>query len=296
MITLFNNIEDLRKVVKVGASMPWSSIEPYINDAVDIYLPRHLGREVVDKITADDAELVRLLRRAVGPLAFYLGADEMGVNIGDSGITVQNDHGHRSPASDAKIAAAKRSMLGRGYAALSEVIDYLITKGNVPKGSPLHRRKLCLVDSLSVFEEVVSINGCYVSYFELLPLMLNVQHRLCAQFPPIASLVGKQELTAEERNLHRMVVCCIVFNVAYIHTSNATRQQRASAGKVEWSPVLRPLFVDTTDHGNYYRQEAEDYRNSIASYIEAHAEAFGMKPLEPMRFNSQERKIFYSEG
>ena len=160
MITLFNNIEDLRMVVKVGASMPWSSIEPYINDAVDIYLPRHLGREVVDKITADDAELVRLLRRAVGPLAFYLGADEMGVNIGDSGITVQNDHGHRSPASDAKIAAAKRSMLSRGYAALSDVIDYLITKGNVPEGSPLHRRKLCLVDSLSVFEEVVSINGC----------------------------------------------------------------------------------------------------------------------------------------
>lgn len=296
MITLFHNIEDLRKVVKVGASMPWSSIEPYINDAVDIYLPRHLGREVVDTITADDTHLVQLLRRAVGPLAFYLGADEMGINIGDSGITVQNDHGHRSPASDAKIAAAKRSMLGRGYAALSEVIAHLIAKGQVPEGSPLHRRKQCLVDSLSIFEEVVNLNGCYVSYFELLPLMLHIQYRLCAQFAPIASLVGKKELTAEERNLHRMAVCCIVFNVAYIHTSNATRQQRASAGTVEWRPVMRPLFVDTTDYGNYYHQEAEDYFRSIGSYIEAHAEAFGMKPVEPMRYNSQERKIFYSEG
>ena len=207
MITLFNNIEDLRKVVKMSASMPWSSIEPYINDAASIYLPRHLGREVVDKIMYGDVELIQLLRRAVGPLAVYLGADEMSINIGDSGITVQNEHGHRSPASDAKIAAAKRSMLSRGYAALSEVIAHLIANGKVPEGSPLHRRKLCLVDSLSVFEEVVSINGCYVSYFELLPLMLHVQDKLCAQFPPVASLVGKQELTAEERNLHRMAVC-----------------------------------------------------------------------------------------
>lgn len=296
MITLFNNIDDLRKVVKLNASMPWTSIEPYINDAACIYLSRHLGPEVVDRIKPGDAELIHLLRRAVGPLAVYLGADEMSISIGDSGITVQNEHGHRSPASDAKIAAAKRSMLSRGYAALSDVIAHLIAKGELPEGSPLHRRKLCLVDSLSVFEEVVSMNGCYVSYFELLPLMLHVQDKLCAQFPPVASLVGKRELTAEERNLRRMAVCHIVFSVSYLHTSNATRQQRASAGKVEWNPVLRPLFVDTTDHGNYYRQEAEDYRNSIGSYIEAHAEAFGMKPLEPMRFNSQERKIFYSEG
>lgn len=296
MITLFHNIEDLRKVVKVGASMPWSSIEPYINDAVDIYLPRHLGREVVDNITADDAELVRLLRRAVGPLAFYLGADEMGINIGDSGITVQNDHGHRSPASDAKIAAAKRSMLGRGYAALSEVIGRLIAKGQVPEDSPLQRRKLCLVDSLATFEQVVSLNGCYVSYFELLPLMLHVQDKLCIRFAPITSLLGKADLTPEERDLRRMAVCHIVFKVAYLHTSNTTRQQRASAGAVEWAPILRPLFVDTTDHGNYYHQEAEDYLTSIESYIDSHAEAFGIERAAPMNFNNQKRKIFYSEG
>lgn len=296
MIQLFSNIEELRKVVKVNASMPWESIAPYINDATDIYLSRYLGRSFAESLTDENEQLVAVLRRAVGPLALYLAADEMGVSIGDSGITVQNNHEKRSPASDAKIAAAKRNFLSRGYAMLSRAIGFLFAEGMVPEDSPLQRRKLCLVDSLSVFEEVVSLNGCYVSYFELLPLMLHVQDKLCTRFAPIASLIGKSELTPEERNLRRMAVCYIVFKVAYLHTSNATRQQRASAGAVEWAPILRPLFVDTTDCGNYYHQEAEEYLVSIGSYFESHAAAFGIERAAPMDFNNRKRKIFYSEG
>lgn len=296
MIQLFSNIDELRKVVKLNASMPWESIAPYVNDATDIYLSRYLGRSFAESLTDDSAELVAVLRRAVGPLALYLAADEMSISIGDSGITVQNDHEKRSPASDAKIAAAKKNLLSRGYAMLSRAIDYLLAGNTVPEDSPLQRRKLCLVDSLATFEQVVSLNGCYVSYFELLPLMLHVQDKLCIRFAPITSLLGKADLTPEERDLRRMAVCHIVFKVAYLHTSNTTRQQRASAGAVEWAPILRPLFVDTTDHGNYYHQEAEDYLTSIESYIDSHAEAFGIERAAPMNFNNQKRKIFYSEG
>lgn len=37
-----------------------------------------------------------------------LASDELGVMFGDAGITVSNVQGQRSPASDTKIAAAKR--------------------------------------------------------------------------------------------------------------------------------------------------------------------------------------------
>lgn len=296
MIQLFYDIEDLKEVVKVNASMPWDSVEPYITDATDIYLRRYLGAELAESLTTDDAFLVQLLRRAIGPLAMCLAADEMSVSIGDGGITVQNDHGKRSPASDAKIVAAKKNMLSRGYAALSRVIAYLLSKGSVPEGSPLMRQSLCLVNSLESFEQVVSIDGCYVSYYELLPLMMHVQSKLCAQFPPVAALVGATELSSEQKSLHHMAVCHIVFHVAYLHTSNTTRQQRASEGRVEWRPVLRPLFVDTTDHGNYYKQEADSYLTDMERYINDHAEAFGVERAAPLEFNSQKRKIFYTYG
>ena len=296
MIQLFSNVEELRGVVKVNASLPWDSVEPYITDATDIYLRRYLGVELAESLTTDDELLMRLLRRAIGPLAMCLAADEMSVSIGDGGITVQNESGKRSPASDAKIAAAKKNMLSRGYAALSRVIAYLLSKGSVPEGSPLMRQSLCLVNSLESFEQVVSIDGCYVSYYELLPLMMHVQSKLCAQFPPVAALVGATELSSEQKSLRHMAVCHIVFHVSYLHTSNTTRQQRASEGRVEWRPVLRPLFVDTTDHGNYYKQEADSYLTDIERYINNHAEAFGVERVAPLEFNSQKRKIFYTYG
>ena len=40
-----------------------------------------------------------------------LASDELGVMFGDAGITVSNVQGQRSPASDTKIAAAKKESL-----------------------------------------------------------------------------------------------------------------------------------------------------------------------------------------
>lgn len=45
--------------------------------------------------------------------------------FGDTGITVSNVQGQRSPASDSKIAAAKENLCFRGMQALDRLITYL---------------------------------------------------------------------------------------------------------------------------------------------------------------------------
>ena len=103
MNILIPDIETFKKVVKINASLPYESIE----DALDIYIKPYIGKSVIKKAKeCPESELCDRLLRALGPLTLMLATDELGVMFGDSGITVSNVQGQRSPASDTKIAAA----------------------------------------------------------------------------------------------------------------------------------------------------------------------------------------------
>ena len=126
MNILIPDIETFKKVVKINASLPYESIEPYIEDALDIYIEPYIGKSVIKKAKeCPESELCDRLLRALGPLTLMLATDELGVMFGDSGITVSNVQGQRSPASDTKIAAAKVNLCFRGMQALDRLISYL---------------------------------------------------------------------------------------------------------------------------------------------------------------------------
>ena len=126
MNALIPDIDTLKKVVKINSSLPYESIEPYIEDALDIYIKPYIGKATISKAHEDKgSDLYNKLLRALGPLTLMLASDELGVMFGDAGITVSNVQGQRSPASDTKIAAAKKNLCFRGMKALDRLISYL---------------------------------------------------------------------------------------------------------------------------------------------------------------------------
>ena len=125
MNALIPDIETLKKVVKINSSLPYESIEPYIEDALDIYVKPYVGQSVIKQALTDQgSEIYSKLLRALGPLTLMLATNELGVMFGDTGITVSNVQGQRSPASDSKIAAAKENLCFRGMQALDRLITY----------------------------------------------------------------------------------------------------------------------------------------------------------------------------
>ena len=75
----------------------------YIEDALDIYVKPYVGQSVIKQALTDQgSEIYSKLLRALGPLTLMLATNELGVMFGDTGITVSNVQGQRSPASDSK--------------------------------------------------------------------------------------------------------------------------------------------------------------------------------------------------
>lgn len=50
MNALIPDIETLKKVVKINSSLPYESIEPYIEDALDIYVKPYVGNPSLNKL------------------------------------------------------------------------------------------------------------------------------------------------------------------------------------------------------------------------------------------------------
>ena len=126
MNAIIPDIDTLKKVVKINATLPDEAINPYIDDAMDIYLTLYIGIKTVEKaLTGTDKRLNDKILRTLGPLTLMLATPELGIRIGDSGITVENKQGTYSPANEAKIAAAKESFYFRGMQALDRLLTFL---------------------------------------------------------------------------------------------------------------------------------------------------------------------------
>lgn len=266
----FTSINDIRQYVKLNAALPWESFAPYLGTATDSFTERYITEEFIDAHSAD-ATFMTLCRKVLAPLAVYHSADEMSISIGDSGITVQNDHEKRSPASDQKIAAAKRSLLQRSNAALSILLDYVLNHLPEDAGSlPLLKKVEGLaVPSLEVFERYVSIDSDHVTFFALVPMLRTIQNRL-------ATMIGGDILSdclmssdATKKAIAGKIRAYCVYQCAYLNTSDSTRSERGRSGRTEWSPLIRPLYTDQAETGNWYHQVADETLSELRTMIDA---------------------------
>ncbi|WP_291528596.1 DUF6712 family protein [Bacteroides sp. UBA939] len=305
MNAIIPDAETLKTVVKINAAIPYESLLPYINDALDIYIEPQVGNVIVEIAgTGGDTTLKDKVLRCLGPLTLALATDELGIQFGDSGITVQNDQGKRSPANEAKIAAAKTNLFYRGMQALDRLLDYL--ERNKPKYPNyadhigITNQVPCFIRSAQEYQDIGLVNIDYstLTYRTMLPTLRQIQERHVREMLTddlYNRLLTLTEPDAKFRILQENVIRYLANKSAELYTSQTSRQERTGSGTPEYQPVLRPIYQDSAETGNFFAQQADYYSGKIHAFVNANADHLGIsKPSAGMNFNSKEKKLFTS--
>ena len=305
MSAIIPDIGTLKQVVKINASIPWESIEPFINDALDIYLEPQVGNVLVEIAEeGTDEELTGKMLRVLGPLCLSLATDELGVQFGDSGITVDNVQGKRSPANEAKIAAAKANLFFRGMQALDRLLDYLSRNKTKYPNYEDHLSAIssvpCLIRTAQEYQDIGLVNIDYstLTYRTMLPTLRQLQVRHLQELLPLElySRLHTAELSTKESVLKELCIRYLANRSAELYTSQNSRTQRNANGThPEYRPVIRPLYNDMEDTGNFFGKQADYYAGKIAGFLTENAEELGVKPTAgAMDYNAKEHKLFTS--
>lgn len=305
MNALIPDIETLKRVVKINASLPYESIEPYIEDALDIYVKPYIGSSVILKAKENkESDLYKKLLRALGPLTMMLAVNEMGVMFGDSGITVDNVQGKRSPASDAKIAAAKENLCFRGMQALDRLISYLEeNKKEYQEYVADNILRFCFIRNATDFQELglVDIGYSTLSYRIMHPTIRQLQERNIREMIPdnvyetIKEAFSKESMTPKQKILVDYITRYLANKTAELYTSQKTTEQRVASKAIEYAPTIRPIYQDPDANGNFFANQAVYYAGKIKAFlIENGADLGVVTPSNVIDFNTKEKKIFTS--
>ena len=298
-MALINNIEDLRKYVKLNATSDFSTLAPYINDAQDKYLAPYVGNKLLTTLETnpDDDLLKSLLCRALGPFSLALATDELSINFGESGHTVTRTD-KLAPASDAKIERAMGSQFERAWANLDRALNYLVKNtSSYPdwKESDAYRmRQTQLFESAESFQEdgMVDIEYSYMTFLKLRTLIIRVEKaETITLLPPNISI---DDLKASSEDSYKRILSALQAftgsRVASIHTSQSTRTQRSSHGaQTEYKPVIRPLYEDMTDTGDYFDIQSDFWKTQIENLL---VEGKHKEDSRYIEFNSADKRIF----
>lgn len=304
-MNLIKDIETLKQVVKINAAIPFESVSPYLNDAVDIYIEPQVGTAIVSLADSrEDQNLSEKTLRCLGPLALALATDELGIQFGDSGITVDNQQGKRSPANEAKIAAAKENLFFRGMQALDRLLEYLAEHPEQYPDYARHNRSVnrvpCFIRSAQEYQDVglVDIDYSTLTYRLMLPTIRQLQERYIRETLTDAlygKLLAGENTDTKQDILREHIIRYLANRSAALYTSQTSRQERINGSQPEYRPVIRPLYNDLTDTGNFFASQAEYYAGKIAAYLAENAEALGIETESTaLKFNSREKKLFTS--
>lgn len=309
MNTIIPDIDTLKKVVKLNASIPPEAISPYIDDAIDIYIEPQVGHPLITKaLEATDPVLNDKILRCLGPLTLMLATPELGIQFGDSGITVSNEQGKRSPANEAKIAAARENLCFRGMQALDRLLTYLERNAETYPEYAKHLEQTtgsarCFIRNAQEYQDtgLVNIEYSTISYRTMLPTLRQLQERNIQEM--LGEELYKRVLDAHLTNLVEIkqkvltehIVRYLANKTAELYTSQTSRDQRSVSDTPEFKPIIRPIYQDLTETGNYFANQASYYAGKIRNYIVENAAELGITvPDAALNFNSKDKKIFTS--
>lgn len=301
--TIIPDIETLKEVVKINAAIPYESVSPYISDALDIYIEPQVGNIIINIADSDDTLKDKLLR-CLGPLTLALATDELGISFGDNGITVSNEQGKRSPANEAKIASAKENLFFRGMQALDRLLNYLernkVKYPDYTDHISITNQVPCIIKSAQEYQDIGLVNIDYstLTYRTMLPTIRQLQERHVREMLTeelYSRLLTTTDFNAKLKILQEYVIRYLANKSAELYTSQTSRQERTGTGNPEYKPVIRPIYQDSTETGNFFAQQADYYSGKISGFIIENAEDLGVSIISTaIDFNSKGKKIFTS--
>jgi len=313
MKAIISTIDELHKTVKINVSTKIDVFEPFLQQARDIILVRYLGFELVEILEGDTipdraTKLLTLTQYALGPLAIWVGNAELSVRISDSGFTVAMKAGEYGAASDTKIGKVEESLERRGFQYLDQVLEYLeLHADQFPEWTQSRYYTLRsgnYIQSATQFQEIglVDIDYSRLTFESFRPIMSMIEMRFITELltetldTSLRAKLDTQQSAAEKEligSIRRFVAC----KTAEIHTSQASKTNRSGASNNEYKPVIRPLYADIQNEGNYFAEQGDYFYTKIKQTLNKYAVEFGIESVsEAMDFNSAESKIFNSFG
>jgi len=315
MRAIISTTEQLKETAKINAKLPFEVVQPFIQEARDVYLVRYLGDELLEvlesEVVPERAEkLLAKTRRCLGPLALWLGNAEMSVRIGDSGFTVAKSDGGQGgagyvPASDTKIAKVEETLERRAFNYLDLILEYLEKNADLfPEWKESRYYTLRTgnyIQSAIQFQEqgLVDIGYSRLTFEHFRSAMSMIEVRFIEKIisVPLDKTLRKKISSAEGfspaeetliLNIRRFIAC----KTAEIHTSEQSKINRETTGKKEFRPVIRPIYADVNYTGNWFADQAEFYLAEIQQTLNDNATEFGIEPFNPaLDWNSREKKI-----
>ena len=301
MQALFKTTADVKKTVKVNASLPFESLAPYLDDAYELYILPYVGERLMAKLLQNpNSRAMELARRALGPLAVAMASPELGIALGDTGHTVVNTD-KVAVASDNKIQKSEESMDERGWRNLELLLELFSSDiTNFPEWTDSRYYKLCstghFFNSAQEFQDFgkVDIRYSRLTFEKLRPVLeryeLTLRKRLTIT---IQERLLKLEVDdAKGAELLEYVRLWLASTVASVFSGQTTRQQRATPGKPEFKPVFYPLFQDVTGTGSFYAEQSAYWDSIITDFLAENAAELGLAPGVIMDFNSKDKHIF----
>lgn len=275
---IINSVDALKKTVKISATIPWETVEPFLQSARDLYLVRFLGQELVEQLESDDApervtKLQPLVCLALGPLALWLGNSELSVRISDSGFTVEKNQDKFLPASDTKIAKVEESLERRGFQYLDKVLEYLeANASDFPEwtNSPYYTlRGGNYIQSAVQFQELglVDIGYSRIKFEKLRNIMSITEQRY------VTETIGD--------------------------TLDATLRSKLNGTQTEAEKAMiatiRKFVACKSAETPYYNEQAEYFLSKIKQLMLKYATEFNVTLVtEAPEFNDETRHIFFA--
>lgn len=310
-MSLITNIDDLRKVVKINRSIPFSTVFPYLNTASDIYITKYIGRSLLRRLSVEDLpeelkEIHRLVMTAEGILAMWIGNAELSIRISDSGFTVERNDKY-VPASDTKIATIAESLCVRGFQHLDLALEYLSEHKDVfpewEESLYFSKRDSSYIKSPKIYQDIGGVNIEYslLRFDTMLPLMGQIERRYIAElFSPELYLELKTDIAPTESlkyDLQDLSRKFIANKSAALYTSETTKREGAISKNINYDPLLRPIYFNIPSAGNFYEEQAQFYYFELKKTYKAYQNSINGETVdEGLEWNNNDRRIFIDEG
>ena len=306
---LINNINTFKETVKVNKSATWEAFAPFSQDAQQFYIEPYLGSALIAKMEAKEPEekytiLLFHTRRALGPFIYMLAVHETSINFGDAGHTVPSGSNGSgiAPASDSKIAKAQDSAEFRGWQNLEYLLRFLEENtDDYPEWQQsqyIRNHKSKYFRTAVDFQELgmVDIEYSQLTFDKLLHLIRRIEASDILDLVPVEiENPFDSNIPNKEKRLVSYIQSYVSSKAAMLHTSQTTKQQRTNQqnAKPEYKPVIRPLYADLQDTGNYYAEQVDYWRAKI---IELLAEEFCIDKSGKLDWNTANKKLFVDIG
>lgn len=290
-MALIKTTAQLREFVKINASKDFTTYSPFIDDAQEKYLEPYFGSALLETLEESESDVLRKkLSRALGPFSLALATDEFSIQFGETGHTVARTDS-LAPASDAKIEKATESLFSRAWANLDTAIRYVIEhKTDYPDWSETDfAKKLStnLFANATDFQEngLVDIDYSPLTFHRLRMLILRIEKTEALPMLPV--VVGKTPSDTMKAALQAYTAS----RAAALHTSQTTREQRSQPRTdMEFKPIVRPLYDDPGNSGNYFAVQADFWRDQIMDLLVT--DGWTEKDERALEWNNEEKRIF----